>query len=116
MTKISVLYVDDEPALLDLAPLYLERSGSLSIATTDSAKKALDMLKEQSFDAIISDYQMPGMDGIGFLKKIREQFDGIPFILFTGKGREEIVIEALNSGADSYLQKGGDPKAQFAEL
>ncbi|HNX18347.1 MAG TPA: PAS domain S-box protein [Methanoregula sp.] len=116
MTKISVLYVDDEPALLDLAPLYLERSGSLSISTTGSAKNALELLKTQSFDAIVSDYQMPEMDGIAFLKIIRERFDGIPFILFTGKGREEVVVEALNSGADSYLQKGGDPKAQFAEL
>jgi DNA-binding NarL/FixJ family response regulator len=40
----------------------------------------------------------------------------VPFIIFTGKGREEVVIEALNSGADFYIQKGGDPKAQFAEL
>ena len=40
----------------------------------------------------------------------------IPFILFTGRGREEVVIEALNSGADFYLQKGGEPVAQFKEL
>ena len=40
----------------------------------------------------------------------------IPFIIFTGKGREEVVIEAINSGADSYLQKGGDPRMQFGEL
>jgi len=116
MTKISVLYVDDEPALLDLARIFLEGSGSLSITTIDSVKHALEQLKTQSFDAIVSDYQMPEMDGIEFLKIIRAQYDNIPFILFTGKGREEIVIEALNCGADSYIQKGGDPKAQFAEL
>jgi PAS domain S-box-containing protein len=116
MTKISVLYVDDEPALRDLARIYLERSGSLSVTTIDSAKKALEELKIHSFDAIISDYQMPEMDGIEFLKIIRAQSDGIPFILFTGKGREEVVVDALNSGADSYLQKGGKPVAQFVEL
>ena len=59
---------------------------------------------------------MPGMDGIAFLKAVRERFGDIPFILFTGRGREEVVIEAINNGADSYLQKGGDPEAQFAEL
>jgi len=59
---------------------------------------------------------MPEMDGISFLKTLRENQFSEPFILFTGKGREEVVIEALNSGADFYLQKGGNPKAQFTEL
>jgi signal transduction histidine kinase len=59
---------------------------------------------------------MPEMDGITLLKQIRARTRDLPFILFTGKGREEVVIEALNNGADFYLQKGGDPKAQFTEL
>ena len=59
---------------------------------------------------------MPGMDGIELLKVVRERFGEIPFILFTGRGREEIVMEAINNGVDFYLQKGGDPRAQFAEL
>jgi len=56
------------------------------------------------------------MDGITFLKNLRSAGDATPFIIFTGRGREEVVIEALNSGADFYLQKGGDPIAQFTEL
>ncbi|MEN6343051.1 MAG: PAS domain S-box protein [Methanospirillum sp.] len=59
---------------------------------------------------------MPGMDGIDFLKSVRLSGDTIPFILFTGRGREEVVIQALNEGADFYIQKGGDPGSQFAEL
>jgi PAS domain S-box-containing protein len=59
---------------------------------------------------------MPGMDGIAFLKEVRRRYGDIPFILFTGRGREEVVIEAINNGADFYLQKGGNPTAQFAEL
>jgi len=59
---------------------------------------------------------MPVMDGIEFLKKIRASGNNIPFIIFTGRGREEVVIQALNEGADFYLQKGGEAKAQFAEL
>ena len=102
--------------MLELTRIYLERSGLLSLTTIDSVKNALDILKTHSFDAIVSDYQMPDRDGIEFLKIVRERYDGIPFILFTGKGREEVVVEALNSGADSYLQKGGNPGAQFAEL
>jgi PAS domain S-box-containing protein len=59
---------------------------------------------------------MPEMDGIAFLKNIKALGNKTPFIIFTGRGREEVVIEALNNGADFYIQKGGEPKSQFAEL
>ncbi|HEX3002276.1 MAG TPA: PAS domain S-box protein [Methanoregula sp.] len=113
---ISVLYVDDEENLLDIAKIYLERTGDFSVETTTSVPGALAFLEERSFDAIVSDYQMPEMDGIAFLQQVRSSGDTIPFILFTGRGREEVVIQALNEGADFYIQKGGEPKSQFAEL
>jgi PAS domain S-box-containing protein len=113
---IPLLYVDDEPALLDIGKIYLERGGEFSVDVIPSAGEALDLLKRKDYDAIISDYQMPGMDGIAFLKQVRHAGNTIPFILFTGRGREEIVIQALNEGADFYLQKGGEPCSQFAEL
>ncbi|MDD1730022.1 MAG: response regulator, partial [Methanospirillum sp.] len=113
---ISVLYVDDEADLLMIGKIFLERSGQFRVDTVPSANTALSSCRIQSYDAIVSDYQMPGMDGIEFLKTVREQFGDIPFILFTGRGREEVVIEAINNGADFYLQKGGEPKSQFAEL
>jgi len=112
----SILYVDDEPMLLELAKIFLERTGDFRVDTVTSALAALDTLTRTSYDCIISDYQMPGMDGIVLLKTVRSRGNVIPFIIFTGKGREEVVIEAINSGADFYLQKGGDPKAQFVEL
>jgi PAS domain S-box-containing protein len=113
---LSVLYVDDEPDLLELGKLFLEESLEYTIDTSISAADALIRLEQKKYDAIISDYQMPVMDGIKFLQVLRNRGDPIPFIIFTGRGREEVIIEALNSGVDFYLQKGGDPKAQFAEL
>jgi len=113
---ISLLYVDDEPELLNLGKLFLERGGEFAITTTTSATEGLDLLTARPFDGVISDYQMPEMDGIELLKRVRGQGLTLPFILFTGKGREEIVIEAINNGADFYLQKGGDARPQFAEL
>ncbi|MDD1729684.1 MAG: PAS domain S-box protein [Methanospirillum sp.] len=113
---ISLLYVDDEEVLLNQGKLFLERSGEFRVDIMKSAHDALNSPVIQSYDAIISDYQMPEMDGIEFLKAVRSQFGDIPFVLFTGRGREEVVIEAINNGADFYLQKGGSPKAQFAEL
>ena len=112
----SVLYTDDEPALLEIGKIFLERSGRFRVTTTTSAEEALALPALAGFDAIVSDYQMPGMDGIAFLKAVREKYGDIPFIIFTGRGREEVVIEAINSGADFYVQKGGDPAAQFADL
>ncbi len=112
----TVLYVDDEPALLEIGKLFLEQSGKLIVDTIGSATEAQTLLCSKRYDGIISDYQMPGMDGIEFLKKIRSSGNTTPFIVFTGRGREEIVIQALNEGADFYIQKGGEPKSQFAEL
>ena len=111
-----ILYVDDEPDLLDLGKLFLERNGQFSVDICSSAPEALDLMGTTTFDAIISDYQMQDMDGIGFLKTVRASGNAIPFILFTGRGREVVVIQALNEGANFYLQKGGNSEAQFAEL
>jgi PAS domain S-box-containing protein len=113
---ISVLYVDDEEVLLELGKLFLEKSGQFCVETVTSANEALQRLKSTMYEAIVSDYQMPDMDGIAFLKAIRAEFPDLPFIIFTGKGREEVVIEAFESGADFYLQKGGKPTPQFLEL
>jgi tetratricopeptide (TPR) repeat protein len=113
---ISLLLVDDEPALLEITRLYLEKSGTINVETCRSALEALGILKNSKFDVIVSDYEMPLMDGIMFLKILRAEGNDTPFLIFTGKGREHVVIEALNNGADYYLQKGGDPKAQFTEL
>ncbi|MCP1661533.1 MAG: PAS domain S-box protein [Methanocalculus sp. MSAO_Arc1] len=111
-----LIYIDDEQALLDLGKIFLERSGHFSVDTEVDPEKGLKRILSGEYDAVISDFQMPVLDGISLLKEIRSRGSKIPFIIFTGKGREDVVIEALNSGADFYLQKGGDPGSQFAEL
>ncbi|HWQ66418.1 MAG TPA: PAS domain S-box protein [Methanospirillum sp.] len=116
LTPISVLYVDDEPSLLDIARIFLERGGGMKITTALSGSEAIKLLKTYQPDIIVSDYHMPDMNGIELLKYLHPRCNNIPFILFTGRGREEVVIEAINNGATFYLQKGGDPRSQFAEL
>ncbi len=111
-----VLYVDDEPSLLEITRAFLEREGDFAVDTRTSASEALRLLETRQYDAIVADYQMPEMDGITFLKQLRASGNTTPFIVYTGRGREEVVIEAFNNGADFYIQKGGDAKSQFAEL
>ncbi len=112
----SILYVDDEPELAALLRHYLQQSGEFRVYTAGSGPEALAFLERHAVDVVVSDYQMPGMNGIELLRECRQRFDGLPFLLFTGRGREEVVIEAIENGVDFYLQKGGDPESQFAEL
>ena len=113
---ITVLFVDDEPMLLELSKRYLETTGRFRVDTATSAQAALQKLKAGCYDAVVSDYQLPGMDGITFLTTLRNEYPILPFLFFTGRGREEVVIEAFEKGADYFIQKGGAPKPQFIEL
>ncbi len=113
---IHVLFIDDEPYLLNLGRLFLEKFGKFKVTTIQDVDEVFSTLSQNTFDAIVSDYHMPKMDGITLLTILKEKGDETPFIIFTGRGREEVVIEALNKGADFYIQKSGDPKSEFTEL
>ena len=113
---VNVMFVDDEEVICDVTRRFLEKDPDIKVDTFPSAEAALEALKTKRYDVIVSDYEMPGLDGIGFLKQLKSTGNPTPFIIFSGKGREAVIIEALNKGADFYLQKGGDPQALFAEL
>ncbi len=115
MTRL--LLVDDEPVLLIPTKTFLEKDNvDIECDTANSAHEALEKLAASPYDAIVSDYDMPEMDGIALLKEVRRCYGTLPFILFTGRGRESVVIEALNNGADFYIQRSGEPRALYAEL
>jgi PAS domain S-box-containing protein len=113
---ISVLYVDDEEHLRDLAAIYLKKEPDISCFCVSTVASALEVLESESFDVIISDYQMPQQDGLDLLREISARRIDIPVILFTGRGREEVAIEAFNLGATFYVQKGSPVTVQFQEL
>lgn len=116
MGMTRVLIVDDEPMLLNVERQILERKFGFSIETAQSGGEALDKLRSGPYDAVISDFAMPEMNGLELLRKIREWDKEIPYILFTVKERDEIALEALNSGANFYVQKEVTPHVAFAEL
>ncbi|OLS23608.1 MAG: Sporulation kinase E [Candidatus Heimdallarchaeota archaeon LC_3] len=115
---VHVLCIDDEKDFLSLIRRSLEKLsyGRIKAEISFSAKQALDLLEKKSIDVIVSDYQMPEMNGLELLTELRKQGNTVPFIILTGRGKEEVVIQALNMGADFYLQKGGDVKTLFTEL
>lgn len=105
-TQIRVLHVDDDPDLADIAATFLEREDErFSIETAMSATEGLDQLATNEFDCIVSDYDMPGQNGIEFLETVRATYPELPFILYTGKGSEEVASEAISAGVTDYLQK-----------
>jgi PAS domain S-box-containing protein len=115
--KIKILHVDDDETCLTTSKLMLlEFDSNLIIDSCPSVDQAIEMLKTGHYDAILSDHEMPQKSGLDFLRILREQKNNIPFILFTGKGREEVAIQALNLGADGYQHKQGSPETVFGEL
>ena len=113
---IRVLSVDDEAGFLKITKQILEVHDAFQVDTSSSVDEAMDKMKKTTYDVIVSDYQMPGKDGLQFLKELRDGENDVPFILFTGKGREEIAIESLNLGADGYFNKMGDSETVYGEL
>jgi len=93
---ITALYVDDEMAVLEVTKIFLERDGQLALDTFTDGREALESIRTGTYDVIIADYQMPEFDGISLLKTLRQEGVATPFVLFTGKGREEVAIEALH--------------------
>ncbi|WP_373839162.1 PAS domain S-box protein [Methanospirillum sp.] len=114
--KITVLAVDDEEEILGIISQYLSEDENFVVIGASSVGEALEIMTHHDISAIVSDYLMPGTNGIEFLSLLREQGNSVPFILFTGKGCEEVVIQSLNLGADFYIVKGEDPALQFQML
>lgn len=116
--NISVLHVDDEEAFLKATKIYLEHigEGKLEVDSLVNPEHVFKALQEKTYDVIIADYRMPSIDGLQLLKQLRSRNITIPYIMLTGRGREEVAIQALNLGANRYIKKGMDTESQFREL
>lgn len=109
--KITVLLVDDEPGLPETIGAYIERENDdIAVTTAASTLEAVSTLEEASFDCIVSDYQMPAISGLDFLKAVREEDETVPFIVFTAKGSERVASEAIATGVTDYVRKEPDPE------
>ncbi len=111
-----VLLIDDDKNYAELAVRFLREGCIGSIDGVNSGKEALACLEANEYDVILCDHRMPEMDGIELLKEIRSRGIHVPFVMMTGEGMDDSVTEALDAGADLFVEKRGNMSAQLAEL
>jgi PAS domain S-box-containing protein len=108
--------VDDDPAVLDSFKAVLEREPGFVVDTISTSTEALELLDTRYFDVIVSDYSMPDIDGITLLREARSRGCRSLFVLVTGKRLAHIAMDALNNGADFFIQKGPNTAKDLENL
>ncbi len=102
---VRILVVDDSPMEQKLSARLLEKRPEWLLSFASSGQEALALMARQSPDVVLSDLKLPGMDGLELLREIRERFSQVPVVILTSPGTEEIAMDALRSGAASYVAK-----------
>jgi DNA-binding NtrC family response regulator len=103
----KVLLVDDEKEFLEIMSERM-KARDMDVTTATSAQQALEIIEKESFDAIILDFQMPGMDGMDALKAIKAKKPELQIILLTGYATVEKSVEAMKIGATDFIEKPAD--------
>ncbi len=110
----AVLIIEDEKELSQLITLYLDREG-ISSRSAGSAEEGLLLLEEKSFDLVILDINLPGMDGFEFLQKFRKSRD-TPVMILSAREADEDIIMGLGIGADEFVTKPFAPRVLTARV
>jgi len=109
LERRRILVVDDEQNIRTILEAAFEVVGA-KVYTAPDASKALEIVREENLDLIISDIRMPGMDGLEFLAKVKEEQPWVPFLLITAHGSMDTAITAMRLGAGDFLTKPFDLK------
>jgi DNA-binding response OmpR family regulator len=101
------LALDDEPDQLELTKFFIEEHDKdIVVDTLSDPEEILQKIKDKPYDCILADYAMPGLNGVELATTIKD----VPFILYTGRGSEQTVLDAIGAGVDAYVRKGHDPE------
>ena len=115
LREMSMLLIDDDEWIRDSLSIYFEGEGC-HIKALETAEEGLESLKKHSYDIIIVDYRLPGMDGLDFLKRIKRLYPRIIKILITAYGDKQIEIEAMQIGVHDFIEKPFTTKTIEASL
>ena len=106
---MKILLVDDSGTMRTIQKRVLAKLGVEDVTEAEDGCQALKAFEEQSFDIILSDWNMPNMDGLTFLKEIRQRDKDIPFIMITTESERARVVAAIQAGCSDYLVKPFTP-------
>ncbi len=111
-TNIKILIVDDMSTMRRIVKSILNQLGFTNIEEAENGKQALAKLKAEKFDFVVTDWNMPEMDGLELVKAIRsdDELKNIPVLMVTAEGKKENVIEALKAGVNNYIVKPFTPE------
>lgn len=114
--QLQVLLVDDDSELLTSVKKCLNLECNFNVDLAFSADAAVEKMIQKDYAAIICDIQMPMTNGFEFLKKLRDNGNTIPFIVFTVTEDKETALKAFRLGANGFVGKYGKPQAVFSTL
>jgi DNA-binding NtrC family response regulator len=115
LRKMSLLLIDDDEWIRDSLSIFLEGEGC-KINALETAEEGLAALKKDSYEIIIVDYRLPGMDGLDFLRQINNLYPGVKKILISAYGDKAMVSEAMLLGIDDFIEKPFTTKTIEASL
>jgi CheY-like chemotaxis protein len=113
---IQILLVDDDPDILEIIRLDLEDDPAFAVDTCGTSAEALKKAQACRYDVIVTDWRMPVMNGTQLIRTLREDGCSSRIILYSGHNISADLRNALDSGADHVIHRGGDPDSEFAEL
>ena len=113
---IPILLVDDDADMLELMNLAFTESGRYEVTACLDAREAVEILKQRPIEVVISDYRMPVMNGGVFVRAARETgYKGL-FIIYSGRGKDPLIDQARQDGADVYVPRSGDFIKEFSSI
>ncbi len=101
----SVLVVDDSSVERHRVEKLLRKIADITVLTAANGKEAIALLEKEHLDMVLTDMQMPEMDGLQIVEEIRSKFPAVPVVIMTAHGSEEVAVQALQKGAASYVPK-----------
>ena len=110
MSKYTILVADDSRSMIQVIESILEEAG-YHVLTAENGKEALDIIKENNIDLVVTDFNMPGINGMGVLRKVREETStkSIPVVMLTTEAEMNKVVEAKNAGISGWIIKPFEP-------
>lgn len=112
MPELKILAVDDSPTMRRIIVNTLKRAGFNDVAEASDGKDALAKMKVDKYDFIITDWNMPEMDGLAFVTQMRssDEFREMPVLMVTTRSVKEDIIEAMKAGVNNYIVKPFTPE------